>query len=614
MISRSVNGFTAAQVEAALARATGTGEYRIRAELTTEDGTKIRDVTTLITGGGAGEILNNADAEVHRTGRVRFREENLELDAYATMVIADEALGYWRLGDTSGTTAIDSSGNGRNGTYRNSPSLNQASLLAGDQTNASVLFQTNEDVTIADNAAWDTIGVTLEAWINTTHSASRQHIIARGSQHQLRVMETTGFLSFVVFVGSVANVFTTDVPVNDGRDHHVVGTYDGTSADSYVTVYVDGVQVSRTAQTGSLDPQATTLEIGSVGGTSYFNGNIDEAAVYGYGLTPAQVLTHYQAGSGNLGEVLFDKRLRVVLYAAVKMESNGTDGTPWAEVSLGRFLMSAPSRGSNEFERFREVELFDEGVTLQNNKIAARYTVAGGANYITAVNAALVAAGKTTAGYTLTSTSHTLPEARDWDIGTSYLTIINDLLFAINYKSFRYNNLGNGVAEPYVLPKNRTAEFTYETVEPSMVFPEITVGVEISQVTNQVIATIESPNRVISSATATNTKTTSPTSNTKSGLGYTNVLKKPTQAVNTTVLAEIASRELTEESMIFEVIDFLTYLNPFHDDLDCVQFRDTTADHALGIDNKFISVEWRFPLDEAGRMSHRFKRAVDVTT
>ncbi len=52
--------------------------------------------------------------------------------AYADVVLADSPLAYYRLGESSGTTMTDSSGNGRHGTYVGSPTLGAAGLVPGD--------------------------------------------------------------------------------------------------------------------------------------------------------------------------------------------------------------------------------------------------------------------------------------------------------------------------------------------------------------------------------------------------------------------------------------------------------------------------------------------------
>ena len=58
---------------------------------------------------------------------------------YSGEVLADSPRAYWRLGEASGTSAADSSGNNRTGTYLNTPTLSQTGALTAD-TNTAVAF------------------------------------------------------------------------------------------------------------------------------------------------------------------------------------------------------------------------------------------------------------------------------------------------------------------------------------------------------------------------------------------------------------------------------------------------------------------------------------------
>ncbi|MDX6609618.1 MAG: hypothetical protein QOF85_1543, partial [Solirubrobacterales bacterium] len=67
---------------------------------------------------------------------------------YSNTVLSDGPSGYWRLGETSGTTANDAAGLNP-GAYKNGALLGQASLLPADSTNRSVRFDgTNDYVNI----------------------------------------------------------------------------------------------------------------------------------------------------------------------------------------------------------------------------------------------------------------------------------------------------------------------------------------------------------------------------------------------------------------------------------------------------------------------------------
>src|SRR5262249_20602336 len=101
--------------------------------------------------------------------RVRFTAERPgTTTAYQTEVLADTPLAYWRLGDTSGTTATDASGNGRHGTYQNSPTLNQTGALVGDANGSVLLNGSTQYVSVADVAAFGTAAVSAEGWVFLT--------------------------------------------------------------------------------------------------------------------------------------------------------------------------------------------------------------------------------------------------------------------------------------------------------------------------------------------------------------------------------------------------------------------------------------------------------------
>jgi Concanavalin A-like lectin/glucanases superfamily len=59
---------------------------------------------------------------------------------------------------------------------------------------------------------------------------------------------------------------------------------------------LDGVDVTGTVTNQALADTTFALRIGSDGAGGFWNGGLDEVAIYKTALTPAQVLTHYQIG------------------------------------------------------------------------------------------------------------------------------------------------------------------------------------------------------------------------------------------------------------------------------------------------------------------------------
>src|SRR6266542_849575 len=91
----------------------------------------------------------------------------MDLTAYSTEVLADNPLAYWRLRETTGTTALDEAGNSSgpfNGIY-GGVSLNQPGPLYGGSGTAG-FDGTTAEVTTSNPAALNLArDITLEAWV-----------------------------------------------------------------------------------------------------------------------------------------------------------------------------------------------------------------------------------------------------------------------------------------------------------------------------------------------------------------------------------------------------------------------------------------------------------------
>lgn len=88
--------------------------------------------------------------------------------------------------------------------------------------------------------------------------------------------------------------FTGTTPIAAGNWYHVVVTYDGTNAIMYVNAKQDAT-AANTVYTPNTD---TALGIGARGDKNYwFDGSVDEVAIYTNVLSPGEVLAHYQNGT-----------------------------------------------------------------------------------------------------------------------------------------------------------------------------------------------------------------------------------------------------------------------------------------------------------------------------
>lgn len=215
---------------------------------------------------------------------------------YAAEVLADSPIAYWRLGDASGSTMVDSSGNGRNGTYNNSPTLGVAGLLSSDaDTAVNFASASSQSATFADDNSLDGLSAfTVEAWIKpTTVSASQNMIVSRdgGTNRSFQFRLNNGKLEFLKISGGTGISSST---LSAGSTYHVAAVYNGTDIRMYVNGALNGSPV---AATGTLGTVTRDLEIAARIGALYFNGVIDEVAVYGTALSSTRISDHYAAGT-----------------------------------------------------------------------------------------------------------------------------------------------------------------------------------------------------------------------------------------------------------------------------------------------------------------------------
>jgi PKD repeat protein len=242
-------------------------------------------------------------------------------DAYGAAVHGDGPSTYWRMAETSGSTAADSSLSNDTGGYLNNPALGGPSAIgaAGDR---SVGLDGDNDNVASNSSRTAPDRFSAEGWFRTTTSAGGK-ILGFGSSRtgdssttdRHVFMTNSGRLRFgTAFQGPQAvlpsqAVIETGQSYNDGEWHHVVATQGAQG----MRLYVDGVLA------GSNPAAANTPMSGywRVGGDSlagwaarpssdYFTGSVDEVAFYEHPLTADEVASHYAEGGGDTPNQLPD--------------------------------------------------------------------------------------------------------------------------------------------------------------------------------------------------------------------------------------------------------------------------------------------------------------------
>jgi hypothetical protein len=226
---------------------------------------------------------------------------------YPGTALADNPIGYWRLGETSGSVARDYWG-GHDGTY-NAVTLGQPGYSSFDPDTAARF--TGQGTYVGGIGGIDFAGAsstfTVEAWVKgSANQVANAVIISKGRGPEGAggvngwqfVLDVTGgkYRFHVEPASGTAGDATADVGPNDTWQH-VVGVYDGAGMSIYVNGAVSGGGGSAPAN-GPLNTALPVTIGGGQGGVTpvidlYFNGTIDEVAIYNTALNDTQIQAHY---------------------------------------------------------------------------------------------------------------------------------------------------------------------------------------------------------------------------------------------------------------------------------------------------------------------------------
>ncbi len=208
-------------------------------------------------------------------------------------------VGYWKFDEGSGSTAYDSSGNGNNGTLKNGP------LWVSGVNGTALSFDGSDDyVSIPDSSSLDIGGnqISFEFWMNSavdlphpTTPEEATYFFDKGDAYvgsiQMDVGNPTyyGRLTFSLPFSTPDNKYirSTKDSWNANTWFHIALTYDG----NIMRIYVNGVLDNSVEAGGNVHTSGFPLAIGSycMGTYNFFNGTIDEFAIYDYARTAEEI-------------------------------------------------------------------------------------------------------------------------------------------------------------------------------------------------------------------------------------------------------------------------------------------------------------------------------------
>jgi hypothetical protein len=244
--------------------------------------------------------------------------------------------------ETSGTTALDTTGNGWNGTL-----VGGASHVAGKSGNAVDLSGSSQYVALPSGAVSNYDKITMAAWVNLDTASNFSRIFDFGSGTSKYMFLTpqngaNGKIRFAVTTNSYSGEQFIDgtSALPTGGWHHVAVTLNGSTG----ILYVDGVQVgSNSGMTIKPSDLGVTTQnwIGrsQYAGDPYLDGRVDDFRIYNRALTASEV-THVMNGQSALpaAELPFNETSGTT--------ANDVSGNGWNGTLTGGATMVAGLKGN----------------------------------------------------------------------------------------------------------------------------------------------------------------------------------------------------------------------------------------------------------------------------
>lgn len=230
------------------------------------------------------------------------------------MSLTTNIVAYWKLDETSGTSASDATGNSHTATLQTN-----ASFVSGGKINYGLQPATSGTDAAGACIAGGSAGAldfsqypfSMSAWIKTTNNTSVGNgdmAVVMGTissspydSFNIQMHMTSPIGSMYATYRTATNTYATGntaTAYNDGAWHHVVYTVD---SSGNMTLYVDGASAATGTASGTMST-GKSFSIGvnrpTANTSDQWVGTLDEVGVWSRALTSTEVTTLYNSGAG----------------------------------------------------------------------------------------------------------------------------------------------------------------------------------------------------------------------------------------------------------------------------------------------------------------------------
>lgn len=269
---------------------------------------------------------------------------------------------------------------------------------------------------------------------------------------------------------------------------------------------------------------------------------------------------------------------------------------------VGEYIITASRMVSDGLAREYQLTGFDLTYRAKKRKIEERVFFAKGTLYIDAINQLIVQSGIT--DYQAVPSSLVFATDReDWDPGTPYITIINQLLEEINYNTLYMDLDGIVQVTPYKPANIENVSITYYDDEAtSILIPGTEIEIDGFDHPNVFHYICDNPD------SETSLHVISENSDPSNRFSIPRQGRVPTfiqmdNVPDETTLQAIADKARLESMISSDLVTFQTEQNPIHNPFEIVAIRSQDFNGILA------ETEWELELGVEGSMTHTGRRS-----
>lgn len=273
------------------------------------------------------------------------------------------------------------------------------------------------------------------------------------------------------------------------------------------------------------------------------------------------------------------------------------------ETVIATLLVTTAAENYNSYSKTLRMELFSTLWFFKVKKTINRYYLTEGTNAVNEVKRLL--SDVTGVAIEIEESTKTTTVPREWEVGTPYLQIANELLESINYTSLYVLPSGNISSRPYVLPENREVEHSLDGNNcEDQLEVEFVSELDYFDVPNIFVRYVNNPDTLELMAKYENLNTNSPTSTVNAPPNMD--VQEVADAADVQTLMDIAKRDCSNATNKYHTIKFNTAIRPNHGYMDCIYL-------SIGnIKEKLIETEWSIDCQTGGQMQHFSRKVVII--